>query len=137
MKLDLTRTYQKIARKLEQILQNQAPVNSGNLRNSIRVEFDENGFAIILGANAQYGFYLHTGTGDEKAAGTTSNFETTYMNLARNAYIENPGPGTGGIKPRYWLNFSDSVYEMINSEIEKAMAKELEKGITEVLNKAA
>jgi hypothetical protein len=134
MKIDLTPTYNKISRKLEAILKSQAPVNTGHLKNSIVVVYDAYGF--IIYDSTSYGMYLHSGTGKEKDGAATQNDATTYFNLLKNRWNPNPGKGEGGIKPRYWMNFSDSVYEMIDQELEKVITEELEKGITEQLNKA-
>lgn len=131
---NLTQTYNKIARRLEQILQSQAPVDTGRLRRSIAVEFTENGFAIYDPTG--YGFYTHAGTGRE-AAGKGSNTASIYAQLANKIYNPDPGKGRDGIKPRFWMNFSESVYKMIEDELEKAYAEEFEKEITEMLNKAA
>lgn len=126
-------TYNKIARRLEQILQSQAPVDTGKLKRSIAVEFTENGFAIYDPTG--YGFYTHAGTGRE-AAGGGSNPASIYAQLVNKIYNPNPGEGRGGIKPRFWMNFSESVYNMIEDELEKAYAEELEEEITQMLNKA-
>jgi hypothetical protein len=134
MKIDLRPTYNRISRKLEAILRYQAPVDTGHLRNSIMVGYDEHG--IIIYDPTSYGMYLHRGTGDERDSASSTNDATTYYNLLRNRWNPNPGEGKGGIKPRYWMNFEDSIYEMIDQEIEKAIVIELEKGLTEELNKA-
>ena len=134
MKIDLTSTYNKISRKLEAILKSQAPVDTGNLKNSIIVSFDEKGF--IIYDSTSYGMYLHRGTGEERNTASSQDDATTYFNLLRMRWNPNPGKGEQGIKPRYWMNFSDSVYEMIDDELEKVIAQELEQGITEQLNKA-
>lgn len=129
----LDQTYNKIARRLEQILQMQAPVDTGRLKRSIAVTFTENGFAIYDPTG--YGFYTHAGTGRE-GAGSGNNTASIYAQLVNKIYNPNPGEGRGGIKPRYWMNFSESVYNMIEDELEKAYAEELEDEITEMLNKA-
>ena len=134
MQIDLTPTYNKISRKLEAILRSQAPVDTGHLQNSVMVLYDENGFVIY--DTTTYGMYLHRGTGDEADAGASQDDSRTYLNLIRKKWNPNPGKGEGGIKPRYWMNFADSVYEMIDQEMEKVITQELEKGITEQLNKA-
>jgi hypothetical protein len=127
-------TYNKIARRLEQVLQMQAPIDTGRLKRSIAVAFDENGFVIYDPTG--YGFYTHAGTGRE-AATSGDNPRTIYDALSNKKYNPNPGQGKGGIKPRYWMNFSDSVYQMIDDELEKAYSEELEEDITKMLNKAA
>lgn len=120
--IDLKPVYAQISRKLEQILQGQAPVASGNLRSQVTVTYDETGFVISLG-NATYGIYLHEGTGMEASSGAGSNFATAYLNMSDFTWNPRPGMGEGGIKPRYWMNFSDTVYEMINDEISAAYAE--------------
>ena len=130
--IDLTSTYQKISKKLEAILISQAPVDSGRLKNSIAVTFDEQGFKIYDPTN--YGMYLHAGTGREKDSAATNNPATTYANLINKKWNPRPGEGKEGIKPTYWMNFSESVYMMIEQEIEKVLTRELEEGITKALN---
>lgn len=127
MQIDLTPTYNKISRRLEAILQSQAPVD-------IAVIYDQNGF--IIYDPTTYGMYLHRGTGEEIDGAASQDDSKTYLNLIRKKWNPNPGVGEGGIKPRYWMNFSDSVYEMIDEELEKVITEELEKGITQLLNKA-
>lgn len=121
--IDLKPTYAKISRKLEAILKSQAPYATGRLSNSVQVNYDEDGFVISVGA--KYGIYLHSGTGEE-AASRDSDFSEVYQTLIERAYDPNPGTGVGGIKPRYWMNFSDTVYEMINDELATAYAEEMD-----------
>jgi hypothetical protein len=134
MIIDLRSTYNKISRKLEAILRYQAPVDTGRLRNSITVGYDEKG--IIIYDPTDYGMYLHRGTGDERDTASSTSDATTYYNLLRKRWNPRPGEGKGGIKPRYWMNFEDSIYEMIDEEIEKAIVTQLENGLVEQLNKA-
>lgn len=134
MLIDLRPTYNSISRRLEAILRYQAPVDTGHLRSSIIVTYDAKG--LLIYDPTSYGMYLHRGTGDERDTASSTNNETTYLNLLRKRWNPNPGKGTKGIKPRYWMNFSDTVYEMIDQEIEKAISEQLEQGITEQLNKA-
>lgn len=131
-KINLKPTYARISRKLEQILQGQAPVKTGNLRSQVAVIYDEDGFEINLG-NAQYGIYQHQGTGKEKSSRASSNFSEGYYQMTDFAWNPNPGRGDGGIKPKYWMNFSDTVYEMINDEISTAYAEAIDEIISEEL----
>ena len=130
--INLKPTYAKISRKLEQILQNQAPFDTGRLKSSIVVQYDDTGFTISLGS-ADYGMFLHEGTGREKDAGANSNFSEAYANMIAKNWNPNPGEGQEGIKPRYWMNFSDSVYEMINDEISTTYAQAIEEILIEEL----
>lgn len=130
--IDLKPTYATISRKLEQVLQNQAPYKTGRLRASVQVTFDETGFVINLGS-ATYGIFLHEGTERERDGGATSDFATAYTNMAQKNWNPNPGEGTDGIKPRYWMNFSDSIYEMINEEISAAYAEAINEILIEEL----
>jgi hypothetical protein len=130
--IDLKPVYAKISRKLEQILQGQAPVDTGNLKSQVVVTYDEAGFTISVG-NAQYGIYLHEGTGMEESTGAGSNFASAYLNMTDFAFNPRPGEGEGGIKPRYWMNFSDTVYEMINDEISAAYAEAMNEIIQQEL----
>ena len=114
--LDLTPTYQKISKRLESILQGQAPVDTGALRRSVYVRYDKNGIYInpgMIDSETKYGIFLHTGTNDERAAGAGDWGDKTYANLSDKAWNPRPGSGHGGIRPRYWMNFADTVYDMI------------------------
>ena len=128
--INLKPTYAKISRKLESILRSQAPFATGDLANSVRVVYDETGFEIVIGV--KYGIYLHRGTMDE-SADSSSDFSAVYQNLIDKAFTPNPGTGVGGIKPRYWMNFSDSVYEMINDELATAYAEQMDEIIEQEL----
>jgi hypothetical protein len=130
--VNLKPVYASISRKLEKILQGQAPVKTGNLRASVVVTYDETGFVINLG-NAQYGIYLHQGTGREKSSRAGSDFSNDYFDMTDFAWNPNPGKGEGGIKPRYWMNFSDTIYEMINDEISLAYAEAIDEIVMEEL----
>ena len=121
--IDLKPTYAKISRKLESILRSQAPFQTGALANSVRVIYDTDGFEIVVGV--KYGIYLHRGTMEE-SADRSSDFSEVYQNLIERAFDPNPGTGVGGIKPRYWMNFSDTVYEMINDELATAYAEQMD-----------
>jgi hypothetical protein len=130
--INLKPVYAQISRKLEQILQGQAPVETGNLRSQVSVTYDETGFVINLG-NAQYGIYLHEGTGMEASSGAGSDFTSAYLKMSDFAWNPRPGMGEGGIKPRYWMNFSDTVYEMINDEISAAYGEAINEIIQQEL----
>lgn len=131
-KIDLKPAYARISRKLETILQGQAPSKTGNLRSQIVVTYDESGFVINVG-NAQYGIYLHEGTERERSGKADSDFTKGYFQMSDLSWNPNPGTGVGGIKPRYWMNFNDSVYEMINDEISIAYAEAMNEIIMEEL----
>ena len=125
-KLDLTPTYLKISKRLEAILQDQAPVDTGTLRRSVSVRYDKNGIWInpgMIDSPTKYGIFLHTGTNEERASGAGDWNEKTYANLSDRAWNPRPGTGHGGIKPRYWMNFSDTVYDMITDEIAQVFAE--------------
>lgn len=120
MELNLTilkEVYGKTARKMEQILQTQAPKLTGKLRNSIRVDYsitDKQGsvsFTITLNG-APYGWYLQTGTGEERD-----------NNPSNKKWNPNPAKGIGGIEPRYWMNFSDVEKQVFLNDVKKIQIK--------------
>jgi len=127
MKIDLSSVYIKLSRKLESILRYQAPFDTGFLRSQVEVTYTKDGIEIGLG-QAGYGTYLHTGTGQERAGKDP-------QQLMDKAWNPKPGKGTEGIKPRYWMNFSESVYEMMMDEIATAYAIQIEDNILNELNK--
>lgn len=129
--IDLRETYGVLARKLEIILRAQAP--SEKIASSIRVESDRDGMYIVM--DRGYGTYLYRGTMDERSAGSidTGDMITEELLDALSGYAprENPGTGVGGIKPRYFLNFTDTVKEMIGDELSVAYAQAIEGMIQE------
>jgi hypothetical protein len=106
----LRQAYMKIGRKLESFLVSQAPVGrTGRLKDQTRVVVDDKGFRI---ESLDYGFYLHFGT-EEESSGLT--FESTLYKK----YVPNPGKGDGGIKPRYWMSFGQSMWQQVLDELAK------------------
>ena len=122
MEIDLKKTYLKISRRLEAILRSQAPVDTGRLRNSIAVVYNEKGLTIM--ESSGYGIFTHQGTGKYRKG-------NTYADTMKYPFNLNPGIGQGGIKPRYWLNFKESVWADIEQEIAVAIGLILQ---TEIAN---
>jgi hypothetical protein len=123
--INLKEEFGKIARKIEMLLRGQAP--SSNLAGAVQVTYEDNGFAIALDDSARYGIYLWRGTGNERAAGASDDIQATYDAIWDRRYDPNPGPGKGGIKPRYWLNLKQADIMELQTEIEEAIAAALEK----------
>ena len=120
---DLKSTYLKISRKLEAILKFQA---KGSLKNSVSVTYDEKG--LTISEISTYGIYTHQGTGQYRKG-------NTYSETMNYRFDPNPGKGEDGIKPRYWLNFSQSVWQQMDDEIAKAVGLILEAQIINAFQK--
>ena len=130
--IDLKPAYAILSRKLEMILRGQAP--SKSIASQITVTYDAEGMYISM--TRGYGTYLYRGTGDERAAGAMGGDEITQELLDAldgNNPDPNPGKGVGGIKPRYFLNFTDSVKAMIGDELSTAYAEAINEIIAQEL----
>ena len=126
--LDLSQALNKICRELESILQNQAPKRTGALKDSIQVVPDGNdGITIQIGA--KYGIYLYRGTGSERDPMSDEDDSVAYDNLYTKKWDPKPGKGKGGMKPRYWMNFSTTVWEQAQDELERAIQEALQEEI--------
>lgn len=126
MKIDLKNTYLKISRRLEAILRSQAPVDTGRLKNSISVVYNEKGLTIM--ESSGYGIFTHQGTGKYRKG-------NTYADTMKYPFDPNPGIGEGGIQPRYWLNFKESVWQQIDNEIAAAIGLVLQAEIVNAFKK--
>lgn len=126
MQIDLKNTYLKISRRLEAILRSQVPVDTGRLKNSISVVYDASGLTII--ESTGYGIFTHQGTEKYRKG-------NSYSDTYKFPFNPNPGIGKGGIKPRYWLNFKESVWAGIDQEIANAIALILEAEIVNAFKK--
>lgn len=127
---DLKQAFADVAKRIEEILRGQAP--SANLSGAVQVVYEDDGFIISLDDKARYGIYLWRGTRDEIASGAIPGtdadaLQTTYDAIWDRKPDLNPGKGTKGIKPRYWLNLKMADIQELEYEIDKA--------ITEALNK--
>jgi len=130
-RIDLREAYGVLARKLEIILRSQAP--SEKIASTIRVESDRDGMYIVM--EPSYGIYLLRGTMEERSPASLDTGMNVTQELldALSVYAprENPGRGVGGIKPRYFLSFTDTVNEMIGDELSVAYAQAIEAMIEE------
>ena len=120
---DLKKTYLKISRRLEAILRSQA---KGSLKNSVAVVYDDKGLTIM--ESSGYGIYTHRGTGKYRKG-------NTYSDTMNYRYDPNPGVGEGGIQPRYWLNFSQAVWQQVDDEIAQAVGLILQAQIVNAFQK--
>ena len=87
---------------------------------------EDNGFIISLDDNAKYGIYLWRGTRDEIASGAVAGIDSDSIQSTYEAIWDrkpdlNPGKGTKGIKPRYWLNLIAADIDELQNEIDKAV----------------
>jgi hypothetical protein len=120
------------ARVIQNELMAQAP--SEKIAKGITVEpvFDEGGeeisvdFEIVLDDSVFYGSFLNTGTLAELDPSDDAEWNPE------------PGKGKGGIKPRYWLNWSEEIQVridlIIEAALELAQEKEIEKQLDEQFN---
>ena len=121
--VDLKKTYLKISRRLEAILRSQA---KGSLKNSVAVVYNDKGLTIM--ESSGYGIYTHQGTGKYRKG-------NTYSDTMNYPFDPNPGVGEGGIQPRYWLNFSQAVWQQVDDEIAKAIGLALQAQIVNAFQK--
>jgi hypothetical protein len=106
----LLKAYNKIARRLESFLQGRAPVGeTGTLKTGTTVSVTDAGIRI---ETYNYGMFLHLGTGIESS-------NLTYEQALTKSYNPNPGVGVGGIKPRFWMSFGQTLWTQILDEIAK------------------
>jgi hypothetical protein len=127
--------YAKFARRLEAIIRSQSPVDTGALKASVQVRFVKGVLEIYLPSETKYGTYLHTGTGKQTAAGSSKDFADAYYNLRNNKWNPVPGKGTEGIKPRSWMNVSETQYDSFGDELATEFAKQETKIIVALLQK--
>lgn len=139
IRVNLDKQYAKFARRIEGILKAQAPVKTGALRSSIRVVVNKDGLQIVLqpiNGRDSYGVYLHAGTGEEKQGPGGRDFGFIYEALQDRAWNPNPGKGRGGIKPRYFLNLEDVVYEQFNDLLAQEFAKQQTEYIEQIIKQS-
>lgn len=118
---ELKPAFDKASRIILAELKQQAPVsksgkNKGELKRSIVVKpvfvsTSNLGFEIT---GDQYGSYLDMGTG-------------TYAAKKRGPFDKNPGPGKGGIKPRFWLTPSQGTKNRAATVIRLALIQYLKR----------
>jgi hypothetical protein len=127
IRVNLDAQYSKFARRIEGILKSQAPRKTGALAQSIRVVTNKDGLQIVLQpikGRDSYGVYLHAGTGNYRQGPGGRDFGIIYEALQDRPRNPNPGPGKGGIKPRFFLNLTDVVYEQFNDQLAQEFAKQ-------------
>ena len=114
MELSLKPVLPTITKLVENSLKKQSPVDTGKLRNSIKVRAveTEDGVQLVTGF-LTYGVFTDSGTGRYRRP----NPEATWN--------PKPGKGKGGIKPRYWTNLDNAVNIRIARIIEKEIAKQI------------
>lgn len=99
------------ARLMAANLRRQAPVDTGALRRSIKVQGRMTGDRINFSITyLAYGKFTDMGTG-------------RYHTRTRRSWNPRPGRGRGGIKPRFWLTLERAVYENLQRRIAKATGK--------------
>ncbi len=115
MALDLRPTMKLIERIIRTALRAQAPVKTGALQKSVEVRavLSDNGVKFTP-TFKKYGIYLNQGTGRYKVRDTTGR-----------PFNPNPGKGTMGIKPRFWLNLQAATMQAVNKILYKEIAKQI------------
>jgi hypothetical protein len=120
MSPEVKQAYEMAARIMENEYRAQAP--SKKIANGTTVipvfNGDEVDFLVDLDSQVRYGIYLDMGTGK-------------YRTDVEGKYNANPGKGTKGIRPRFWISLSDAAQVRIDMIIEEALDKQIE----EELNK--
>lgn len=99
------------ARLMQANLKRQAPFDTGVLHKSIKVRGTMVGDRVEFNVSyAEHGIYTDLGTG-------------RYRTRTRKTWNPRPGKGKGGIKPRFWLTFSKTVYDNMRRRIAAATGK--------------
>lgn len=80
-------------------------------------------FQYFLEEEVFYGYFLNTGTLKELDPSDEATWNPT------------PGPGEGGIKPRYWMNLPEDTQIRINMIIEAALEEAADKKVEQELDK--
>jgi hypothetical protein len=129
--IDLKEAYGVLARKLEIVLRSQAP--SEKIASRISVDYDSEG--MYINTSPSYGTFLLRGTEEERSPASIDTGMNVTQELldALSGYAPDPRPGhgRGGIKPRYFLSFTDTVNEMIADDLSTAYAEAIEEMIVE------
>ena len=91
-------------RIIERIITSQAPVKTGALKNSIRVQPKFRNDRVSLDFYyLEYGRYVDLGTGRYRTSPSK-----------RRNWNPKPGKGKGGIKPRFWTTLKKDVRREVN-----------------------
>lgn len=114
MAFSLKKILAPITKLVQAELKAQVPVDTGQLRKSIKVQAveDANGFSIRSGY-LTYGIFVDSGT------------KRYYKPNPKARWNPKPGKGKGGIKPRYWTNLSQEVNLRISRMIVKETTRQL------------
>lgn len=110
-----------LARIYQTEVRSQAPGDNISRGTTIVVVYEDNSFsfASVLSEKVRYGRYLDEGTGPYYKS-----------NAPRGPWNPDPGKGTKGIIPRYWLSISEvleeRLYDMALGYIAEQREKELE-----------
>jgi len=114
----------KVLKKIETLIKNrmqfQAPVETGKLKRSIKVKAFYNASGVQFKSEyVTYGVFTDLGT------------RRYYRGEQPNKkWNPRPGPGKGGIKPRYWTNLDNSTYVQVGKLIAKEIAAQAAKIIS-------
>ena len=114
--LDITPAMNMAARIYQTRLRYQAPVDTGKLKNSIKVRAvaNKDGFQLVS-SYLDYGIFTDSGTKRYHRPSETA------------PWNRKPGKGKGGIKPRYWTNVQDdATVRRVSNIIAKEIAKQVQ-----------
>ena len=129
---ELLKFYNGWAKKIEAIIQGQAPVKTGKLKSSVQVKFVPSakglGGRFLISADAtngqsafKYGMAFQYGTLDYYTKSVKGK-QPIPPSGPKNQRTR-PGAGKEGIKPLYWMNLSDTVDQMLMDEVAQATKK--------------
>lgn len=106
---------QRLAKTYTTLVRNQAPSSKIASGTTIVPVYGDKtiGFEPVLAKDVFYGQFLDEGTGPYYS-----------RNTIRGKWNPDPGKGTGGIIPRFWLTLEEAMEERINMMLDDILAEE-------------
>ncbi|WP_102335745.1 HK97 gp10 family phage protein [Salimicrobium jeotgali] len=92
-----------------------APVDEGNLRKSIEIEYSNNGFTAHIVVGAEYGIYVEYGTGIYSTEGTGRKTPWVYWSSKINRWVYTRGI----VAQPYWTPAVESGSQFFEREMNK------------------
>ena len=115
---------QRAAQRIKSLLLSQVPVDTGALRDSIKVSVI--GSEIVL-EYLEYGVYTDSGTYD--------NYDSRSRRPYIDKYIKSPKKRGKGIPPSYWTSISEADYKFIQDITAKKIAQVYERAVLKAIDK--